>query len=184
MPRVCACSQAKECPVEKTLSNSPVKSEREALLVGKAFWWVMMLETRSGGSCCRVASQLLVTAFWFLNYAIEMGVLQPRTHVPLLLSPCTSVFSCSLTCYSRSRVLLSLYFSPHLWQPPAESWQGLLWSTLPLLGREWEWWDLYMLASCISCCLLLSAVVYFAAHRPNFSVFKTKNTKRDPCVQC
>ena len=34
MPRVCACSQEKECPVEKTLSNSPVKSEREALLVG------------------------------------------------------------------------------------------------------------------------------------------------------
>ncbi|XP_009080944.1 PREDICTED: ecto-NOX disulfide-thiol exchanger 2-like, partial [Acanthisitta chloris] len=32
--RVCACSQEKECPVEKTLSNSPVKSEREVLLVG------------------------------------------------------------------------------------------------------------------------------------------------------
>ncbi|XP_074458140.1 ecto-NOX disulfide-thiol exchanger 2 isoform X6 [Larus michahellis] len=33
-PRVCACSQEKESPVEKTLSNSPVKSEREVLLVG------------------------------------------------------------------------------------------------------------------------------------------------------
>nr|XP_013797699.1 PREDICTED: ecto-NOX disulfide-thiol exchanger 2 isoform X2 [Apteryx mantelli mantelli] len=32
--RICACSQEKECPAEKTLSNSPVKSEREALLVG------------------------------------------------------------------------------------------------------------------------------------------------------
>ncbi|KAF4795358.1 ecto-NOX disulfide-thiol exchanger 2 [Turdus rufiventris] len=32
--RVCACSQEKECPVEKSLSNSPVKSEREVLLVG------------------------------------------------------------------------------------------------------------------------------------------------------
>ncbi|NXI23941.1 ENOX2 protein, partial [Sterrhoptilus dennistouni] len=32
--RVCACSQEKDCPVEKTLSNSPVKSEREVLLVG------------------------------------------------------------------------------------------------------------------------------------------------------
>lgn len=37
MSRVCACSQEKEGPVEKTLNNSPVKSEREALLVGKAF---------------------------------------------------------------------------------------------------------------------------------------------------
>lgn len=35
--RVCACSQEKECPVEKSLSNSPVKSEREVLLVGE-FW--------------------------------------------------------------------------------------------------------------------------------------------------
>uniref|UniRef100_A0A674G6R3 Ecto-NOX disulfide-thiol exchanger 2 n=1 Tax=Taeniopygia guttata TaxID=59729 RepID=A0A674G6R3_TAEGU len=34
MSRVCACSQEKECPVEKTLSNNPVKSEREVLLVG------------------------------------------------------------------------------------------------------------------------------------------------------
>ncbi|NXV03328.1 ENOX2 protein, partial [Cettia cetti] len=34
MSRVCACSQEKEYPVEKTLSNSPVKSEREVLLVG------------------------------------------------------------------------------------------------------------------------------------------------------
>lgn len=34
MSRVCACSQEKEGPVEKTLNNSPVKSEREALLVG------------------------------------------------------------------------------------------------------------------------------------------------------
>lgn len=137
-------------------------------------WWELLQSGFTAASDC-----LLV-----LELCYRDGSLQPRTHVPLLLSPCTSVFSCSLTCYSRSRVLLSLYFSPHLWQPPAESWQGLLWSTLPLLGREWEWWDLYMLASCISCCLLLSAVVYFAAHRPNFSVFKTKNTKRDPCVQC
>ncbi|RLV85374.1 hypothetical protein DV515_00016037 [Chloebia gouldiae] len=35
MSRVCACSQEKECPVDKTLSNSPVKSEREVLLVGE-----------------------------------------------------------------------------------------------------------------------------------------------------
>lgn len=35
MSRVCACSQEKECPVEKTLSNNPVKSEREVLLVGE-----------------------------------------------------------------------------------------------------------------------------------------------------
>ncbi|XP_035179492.1 ecto-NOX disulfide-thiol exchanger 2 isoform X2 [Oxyura jamaicensis] len=34
MSRVCACSQEKEGPVEKMLNNSPVKSEREALLVG------------------------------------------------------------------------------------------------------------------------------------------------------
>ncbi|PKU32281.1 ecto-nox disulfide-thiol exchanger 2 [Limosa lapponica baueri] len=32
--RVCACSQEKEGPVEKTSSSSPVKSEREVLLVG------------------------------------------------------------------------------------------------------------------------------------------------------
>ncbi|NXG70085.1 ENOX2 protein, partial [Baryphthengus martii] len=32
--RICTCSQEKECPAEKTLSNSPVKSEREVLLVG------------------------------------------------------------------------------------------------------------------------------------------------------
>ncbi|XP_077682112.1 ecto-NOX disulfide-thiol exchanger 2 isoform X4 [Eretmochelys imbricata] len=32
--RICASSQEKECPLERTLSCSPVKSEREALLVG------------------------------------------------------------------------------------------------------------------------------------------------------
>ncbi|XP_074863579.1 ecto-NOX disulfide-thiol exchanger 2 isoform X3 [Carettochelys insculpta] len=32
--RICAASQEKECPLERTLSCSPVKSEREALLVG------------------------------------------------------------------------------------------------------------------------------------------------------
>ncbi|NXU81882.1 ENOX2 protein, partial [Oreotrochilus melanogaster] len=32
--RACSCSQEKECPVEKTLSTSPVRSEREVLLVG------------------------------------------------------------------------------------------------------------------------------------------------------
>ncbi|KYO26584.1 ecto-NOX disulfide-thiol exchanger 1 isoform A [Alligator mississippiensis] len=32
--RICASSQEKECPLESTLSSSPVKSEREALLVG------------------------------------------------------------------------------------------------------------------------------------------------------
>ncbi|NXI49954.1 ENOX2 protein, partial [Chloroceryle aenea] len=32
--RVCTCSQEKECPAEKMLNSSPVKSEREVLLVG------------------------------------------------------------------------------------------------------------------------------------------------------
>ncbi|XP_075752771.1 ecto-NOX disulfide-thiol exchanger 2 isoform X3 [Pelodiscus sinensis] len=34
--RICASSQEKECPLERTLSCSPVKSEREALLVGES----------------------------------------------------------------------------------------------------------------------------------------------------
>lgn len=44
MARVCACSQEKDSPVEKTLSNSPVKSEREVLLVGE-FCLMVMPET-------------------------------------------------------------------------------------------------------------------------------------------
>ncbi|XP_058515080.1 ecto-NOX disulfide-thiol exchanger 2 isoform X1 [Ochotona princeps] len=32
--RLCASSQESDCPLEKTLTNSPIKSEREALLVG------------------------------------------------------------------------------------------------------------------------------------------------------
>ncbi|XP_040855901.1 ecto-NOX disulfide-thiol exchanger 2 [Ochotona curzoniae] len=32
--RLCASSQESDCPLEKTLNNSPIKSEREALLVG------------------------------------------------------------------------------------------------------------------------------------------------------
>lgn len=59
-----------------------------------------------------------------------MGVLQPTTHSPLLLCPLTSVFSCSLTWHSWSRVLLSssLALHPHIYNSSLlnsdEVWHG------------------------------------------------------------
>lgn len=69
--RVCACSQEKECPVEKTLSNSPVKSEREVLLVGKFFWWAWWWCRRSelSGIYFKVASQLPLAPSCSFGYA-------------------------------------------------------------------------------------------------------------------
>lgn len=73
--RVCACSQEKECPVEKTLSNSPVKSEREVLLVGKFFWWAWWRCWRPelSGTYFKVASQLPLATSCSFGYASGGG---------------------------------------------------------------------------------------------------------------
>lgn len=48
--RLCASSQDSDYPLEKTLNSSPIKSEREALLVGKeADTHIQCREGRGGG---------------------------------------------------------------------------------------------------------------------------------------
>lgn len=75
MGRVCACSQEKDCPVEKTLSNSPVKSEREVLLVGE---FCLMMMPELGGNVLKVTLHSSCPPLSLLVIPGQVGVLALR----------------------------------------------------------------------------------------------------------